>query len=97
MWSNEFAHRAAVGVGFGAVATISRQTILSVETRVQILAFVILAVLYELAARPHFGQRSRGLGVAVNAGLATAAILATRWHLEGLCPGVRRAGCLPFP
>lgn len=30
-------------------------------------------------------------------GMVVAAILAARWHFEGLCAGVRRARCNPAP
>jgi hypothetical protein len=96
MWSNELAQRAVIGVGFGVVAALSRHTAVWIETRIQILVFIILAAIYEWALRPTIGQRPQLVGLAINAALAAAAILATRWHLEGLCPGVIRAGCLPF-
>lgn len=93
---NEVARSAAIGLGFAAAAALARHTFLTVETRIQIVIFIVLAVIHEWLVRPAIGQRSQFLSASINAGLAAAAILATRWHLEGLCPGVKKAACFPF-
>lgn len=95
MWSRETAQLAAFAVVFGIAAALSRYVFTVVETRIQTLTFIYFAASYEWVARPLFGQKPNLLRAVLNASAATTAIIVVRWRLEGLCPGLYQAGCIP--
>lgn len=70
---------------FAFSGAIGRLTFQLVETRYQIVTFILLAMALEM-----FAERRRAspaiLRAMVNAGAATAAIVAMKWHLEGVSP-----------
>jgi hypothetical protein len=84
-----------VAICFTLLAALTRDTLRLVESRVQITCFVAVAAAYEWGVRPHLGRKPSRSGFLFNATLAVAALLAVRWHLEGLCPGYRRIHCTP--
>jgi hypothetical protein len=96
MWSKEPARRAALALVFGMAAALSRCTLTSVESRVQMAAFICVVAVNEWLARPARGRTPSIPWALINAFAAIAAILAVRWNLEGLCPGVIRERCFPF-
>jgi hypothetical protein len=79
---------------FAAVAMFTRIQVWSVETRIQIAIFVILAACYEWLGKPALGHSANRAAFVANAIAATIGILLARWHLEGLCPGVHQPLCL---
>lgn len=77
-------------IGFSFAAALTRYLIFDIETRMQIAAFVVLAAVWGWTNR-----RSGLVGFIVNSVASAAAIIAVRWWLEGLCPGVHVVACLP--
>ena len=87
--------RLAAAAMFFAAAAITRAILTETESRGQMLGFAALAAAYELISRPALGITPRLSGFAINAGVAIIAVLAIRWQLEGLCPGVKQVRCFP--
>lgn len=76
----------AIFVAVVSFAALSRYLLTEIETRLQILVFLILAVCVEWIVKPLLGVRSQWL-LAILTGLcSTIAIILVRWYLEGLCP-----------
>jgi hypothetical protein len=76
-------------------AIVLRSTFLLVQTRTHIIGFIIVAACCELVIRPRLHQRPSLAWFGINVAFAVAAILMTRWHIEGLCPGLHQAKCVP--
>jgi hypothetical protein len=96
MWSKEPAQRAAIALAFGMTAALSRCVLTTVESRLQMAAFIYAVAVNEWLAGPARGRNPSIAWALINAFAAIAAILAVRWNLEGLCPGVTRARCSPI-
>lgn len=60
-----------------------------VETRWQIATFAIVAALIELGATER-GNKANRLRFATNVACSAAAIVAVKWHIEGLSPLILR-------
>lgn len=74
-------------MAFGAAGMGVRYwTQFQVETRYLVLLFIVLAILLEFAIRPALGLRRDMVGLVLNCAVASAAIIAMKWMLEGL-PG----------
>ena len=76
-------------------AIVVRSTFLMVQTRTHVMGFIIVAACCKLVIRPRLHQRPNLEWFAINVAFAVAAILMTRWHIEGLCPGRHQAKCVP--
>ena len=96
MQAIRFGARVALAATFVVAAAVTRATLLTVETRWQMMAFVGLAAGYEFVARSAAGRPPRLGAFVINAGLAVLAVLLVRWHIEGLCPGHIERRCLPW-
>lgn len=87
--------RVAVATTFLAAAIATRALVLSIETRLQLLGFVVLAAAYESRSRPALGIKPRLSGFAINAVVAIIGVVVVRWQVEGLCPGLKQSRCIP--
>lgn len=67
-------------LGFGLMAGAVRLNLLLTESRLQIVAFWMIALLLELAA----GDERSWPRFALNGSAATAAIIAAKWYIEGV-------------
>ena len=81
----------AIGIPvlFAACGAVGRFTFQMVETRYQILTFIALAAAFELLRRPTAINGTLWRGMA-NGAAAAGAIIAVKWHLEGISPLVLR-------
>ncbi len=75
-----------LAAGLVALAILSRFMLLDTYSRWQIAAFWLLAALLEWGVKPRIGLKARWLTALATAIATTLAILAVRWHVEGLCP-----------
>lgn len=80
---------------FASAAILSRALVLNVETRLQMIGFIILAGCHEVFQSNRDNRRFDVKRFALNAALAALAIFAVRWQVEGLCPGHKVHRCLP--
>jgi hypothetical protein len=76
-------------IGFGIAAMAIRFLFQSVESRLQIAVFWLLALALELVLRPSANARPRWIHVVFNGIAATIAIVAVKWSMEGLPPALR--------
>jgi hypothetical protein len=95
MKMREIDERVAVATTFFAAAIAARALVLSIETRLQLLGFVVLAAAYELRSRPGLGIKPSLSGFAINAAVAMIGVILVRWQVEGLCPGLKQSRCVP--
>ena len=85
----------AIALCFGIVAALTRDYFKLIETRIQMIFFVVLAAGYEYLWKHRAGKSPSAGSFAANAMLAIAAVLMVRWQLEGLCPGSKKMRCVP--
>lgn len=73
-----------LAVGFAFFAGISRLLLPLTLSRIQIVAFVLAAMLIEAVAKPIAGKRPSAGSFLSNACAATVAIVLVKWWLEGV-------------
>lgn len=73
-----------LALGFAIFAGIGRLLLPLTFSRVQIMAFVLLALAVELVAKPIAGRSPSLTGFLANAAAATVAVIAVKWWLEGI-------------
>lgn len=76
-------------VGFAVVAMVTRFNLRVVESRYQIAAFWIAALICELAVRPSMQAPLNWSRLFANGAAVTVAIVAVKWMTEGLPPILR--------
>ncbi len=73
-------------LALSGLAALSRYQLATVLSRHQIAAFAVAAVSVELLIKPRLGIRPSWLMAIATTACTTAAIIATRWSMKGLCP-----------
>jgi hypothetical protein len=75
-------------VAFATLASVSRYSLPKLESRVQILIFLMLTGLAEWLVKPLVGVQPTWGAAVITALSTTSAIVLVRWLREGLCPHV---------
>ena len=91
----QLAPRLPIMCGFALTAAIVRALKLPIETREIIIIFAGAAALYEWGVRRAGRQQPSVMAYCLTVTLVLAAVLLTRWQIEGLCPGGKQPRCAP--
>lgn len=86
MTAREVAAHVCFLLGLTSLATLSRYMLTSTESRLQIGAFCLVVAFAEWYLKPRMHLKPHWLLAVLNCVCTTGAIVAVRWHIEGLCP-----------